>query len=239
MQGRRLCRRGRARDAGAAAAGAVSPWRCSRLRAGTRDCGRRHCRRCPLVAVATAPLTEAAVRELDALPVTCSLRAPPARLAAGRRRVADPLAPPHLRAGLIRRQTCPQPGLLSARQHTCAMHVRHRLHRRPAAPPPSAIRFWPLPHPEHRRTQRSCGRKRHGFAQRGAARICAARGGADSRSAGRRGCARRRRRRAARSSGASRRRRRRRRKAWDPIDFAIPAAGPGSKPPRAAAASLP
>jgi hypothetical protein len=173
VQGRRLCRRGRARDAGAAAAGAVSQWRCSRLRAGARDCGRRHCRRCPLVAVATAPLTEAAVRERDALPVTCSLRALPARLAAGRRRVADPLAPPHLRAGLIRRQTCPQPGLLSARQHTCAMHVRHRLHRRPAAPPPPSA-SGPC------RTRSTGGRS-----------ALAVGSGTDSRSAGRRGFAQR------------------------------------------------
>ena len=125
----------------------------------------------PLVAVAAPPFSEVAVHEHDALllqPAGPSASASIGDLAEALRRLADPQAPAHLRTGLLRRLTCPQPGLLSARQHAFAMHIGHRLNRRAGEPPPSAVSFWPGPHPEHRRTElfRSEALRRHGFAVR-------------------------------------------------------------------------
>ena len=137
----------------------------------------------PLVAVAVPPFSEVAVHEHDALlvapdkhpggihPTSAPVgagRASAAGLASALLQLADPAAPAHMRMALRRRLTCAQPGLLSARRHAFALHVRHRLTRRAGDAPPMAVSFWPGPHPEHRRTElfRSDALRRHGFAVR-------------------------------------------------------------------------
>jgi hypothetical protein len=124
----------------------------------------------PLIAVDAPPFSEVAVHEHDALLLPPNASSPK-EVAAALQRLADPLAPAHLRTRFLRRLTCPQPGMLSARQHAFAMHVGHRLSRRPKEPPPSVVSFWPGPHPEHRRTElfRSDALRRHGFVVREAA----------------------------------------------------------------------